>query len=168
MFKARRVKIRCDNLREPQLPTIRKKSYKLNLSELHAVCEGNYQRMLRLFPDYETCNSREFALGSSRVSFEVLERCRYTTFFRLHQRQSGDPLLGQLLIEVRAYHDARMLEVGIFQSHRSVDARYEYPNQAMYQQDEKSQQNRFLADWLEHCLLNGRIATAVICDNSDS
>jgi uncharacterized protein YqiB (DUF1249 family) len=26
----------------------------------------------------------------------------------------------------------------------------------MFQQDEKSQQNRFLADWLEHCLHNGR------------
>lgn len=150
------------------MPIIRKRRYKLNLSELHGICEGNYVRMLRLFPDYETCNSREFTLGTSRVSFEVLERCRYTTFFRLHQRQSDDPLLGQLLIEVRAYHDARMLEVGAFQSHRSVDARYKYPNQAMYQQDEKSQQNRFLADWLEHCLLNGRVSTAVTCDNSDS
>lgn len=150
------------------MPTIRKRRYKLNLSELHGVCEGNYVRLLRLFPDYETCNSREFTLGSSRVSFEVMERCRYTTFIRLHQRQSGDPLLGQLLIEVRAYHDARMLEVGVFQSHRSVNARYAYPNQEMYQQDEKSQQNRFLADWLEHCLLNGQTSSPVICDNSDS
>jgi hypothetical protein len=26
----------------------------------------------------------------------------------------------------------------------------------MFAQDEKYQQNRFLADWLEHCLRNGR------------
>lgn len=168
LAKARRVKTRCNKLREPRLPLIRKRSYKLNLSELHSVCEANYARMLRLFPDYETSNGREFSLGSSRVSFEVLERARYTTFFRLHQRQSDDPLLGQLLIEVRAYHDARMLEVGLFQSRRSVNARYEYPNKEMHQQDEKSQQNRFLADWLEHCLLNGRSSTAVMCDNFDS
>jgi uncharacterized protein YqiB (DUF1249 family) len=28
----------------------------------------------------------------------------------------------------------------------------------MHQQDEKSQQNRFMADWLEHCLQNGRVS----------
>jgi uncharacterized protein YqiB (DUF1249 family) len=31
----------------------------------------------------------------------------------------------------------------------------------MFAQDEKYQQNRFLADWLEHCLLNGRAALDV-------
>ena len=135
----------------------RKRAYKLALSDLHAVCEANYARLLRLFPDYETCNSREFILGSAKVSFEVIERCRYTTIFRLHQHQHQleGPMLGRLSIEVRAYHDARMLEVGRFQSHRPVDARYEYPNAGMYQQDEKSQQNQFLADWLAHCQRNG-------------
>jgi len=49
-----------------------------------------------------------------------------------------------------------MLEVGMFQSHRSVAARYQYPNERMYQQDEKAQQNRFLTEWLEHCLHSGR------------
>ena len=59
--------------------------------------------------------------------------------------------------EVRAYHDARMLEVGMFQSHRRVAARYDYPNARMFAQDEKYQQIRFLADWLEHCLQNGSL-----------
>lgn len=133
----------------------RKRAYKLALSDLHAVCEANYARLLRLFPDYETCNAHEFTLGGAKVSFEVIERCRYTTIFRLHQHQLDGPMLGRLSIEVRAYHDARMLEVGNFQSHRPVDARYDYPNAGMYQQDEKSQQNQFLADWLEHCQRNG-------------
>ena len=141
------------------------KTYKLDLSGLHAVCEANYARLLQLFPDYETCNSREFSLGAVKVNFEVVERCRYTTFFRLHQHPSDAPLLGHLRIEVRAYHDARMLEVGVFQSHRPVNARYEYPNKGMYQQDEKSQQNLFLADWLEHCLNNGRISAPVTSDS---
>jgi uncharacterized protein YqiB (DUF1249 family) len=153
---------------ERQLQVARKRAYKLDLSDLHAVCEANYARLLRLFPDYETCNSREFNLGSANVRFEVIERCRYTTFFRLHQTQAGGALLGQLRIEVRAYHDARMLEVGVFQSHRSVHARYEYPNKGMYQQDEKSQQNHFLADWLEHCQQNGSVASTVICGGSSA
>lgn len=142
---------------------VRKRAYKLNLSDLHAVCEANYARLLRLFPDYETCNSREFSLGQAKVRFEVVERCRYTTFFSLHQQQP-DAMLGHLRIDVRAYHDASMLEVGKFQSHCRIDARYEYPNQDMYQEDEKSQQNRFLADWLEHCQRNGHATDTLTCD----
>jgi len=135
-----------------------KKAFKLDLAELHAVCEANYARMLRLFPGYENSNSKEFFVGEARVTMEVIERCRYTTIFHLHQQQSEVRWLGRLRVEVRAYHDAGMLEVGMFQSHRRIAARYQYPNDRMFQQDEKSQQNRFLADWLEHCLQNGRSA----------
>ena len=131
------------------------RQFKLDLAELHAVCEANYARLLRLFPNYETCNHREFQLGPARVRLEVLERCRYTTIFRLSQQHAEARWLGGLRVEVRAYHDAGMLEVGSFQSHRRIQPRYSYPNEKMHQQDEKSQQNRFLADWLEHCLGNG-------------
>ena len=133
-----------------------KKRFKLDLAELHAICEANYARLMRLFPDYENANSREFAVGTARVCLEVVERCRYTTIFRLSQQHAEERWLGALRVEVRAYHDAHMLEVGAFQSHRRVAARYSYPNERMHQEDEKSQQNRFLADWLEHCLQNGR------------
>ncbi len=135
--------------------------FKLSLRELHALCEANYARVLRLFPDYENSNQRELIVGGAKVRLEVVERCRYTTIFQLHQHHADSRWLGNLRIEVRAYHDARMLEVGMFQSHRSVAARYQYPNDKMFQQDEKYQQNRFLADWLEHCLQNGCVAIDV-------
>lgn len=134
---------------------VRKRAYKLKLTDLHAVCEANYARFMRLFPDYESSNSRRFTLGRARVQLEVAERCRYTTIFRVVQQGSNSQWLGGLKIEVRVYHDARMAEVGMFQSHRRVEGRYQYPNERMYQQDEKCQQNQFLADWLEHCLRTG-------------
>ncbi|MDX1734632.1 MAG: DUF1249 domain-containing protein [Halioglobus sp.] len=137
---------------------LKKQAFKVNLSELHGLCEANYARLMRLFPDYETSNTRELVVGAASVRLEVVERCRYTTIFQLHQQHAESRWLEHLRIEVRAYHDASMLEVGMFQSHRSVAARYQYPNDKMYQQDEKYQQNRFLADWLEHCLQNGRAA----------
>ena len=137
----------------------KKKPFKLDLAEMHAVCEANYARLLCLFPDYETANTREFAVADARVRLEVIERCRYTTIFLLNQDHAQDNWLGRLRVEVRAYHDVGMLEVGMFQSHRKIDARYQYPNERMYQQDEKSQQNRFLADWLQHCLQNGHAST---------
>lgn len=133
----------------------RNRPFKLDLAELHAICELNYARLLRLFPDYESCNVREFKVGQSSIRLEVIERCRYTTIFCLHQQHAEARWLGSLRVEVRAYHDAGMLEVGSFQSHQRIQPRYSYPNEKMHQQDEKSQQNRFLADWLEHCLGNG-------------
>ena len=137
---------------------LKKKPFKLDLTELHAICDANYVRLLRLFPDYENCNSRDLLVGSAKVRLTVTERCRYTTIFHLHQQRADSRWLGQLRVEVRAYHDMRMLEVMVFQSSRKVAARYQYPNQQMFAQDEKYQQNRFLADWLEHCLQTGRAA----------
>jgi uncharacterized protein YqiB (DUF1249 family) len=136
----------------------KRKAFKLDLTELHAICDANYARLLRLFPDYENCNSRDLLVGTAKIRLTVVERCRYTTIFQLHQERGESRWLGLLRVEVRAYHDARMLEVGMFQSHRRVAARYAYPNHQMFAQNEKFQQNRFLADWLEHCLHNGRVA----------
>ena len=139
----------------------KQKSFKLDLTEMHAICDANYLRLLRLFPDYQNSNARHLLVGSARITLQVVERCRYTTIFRIEQKYGESRWLGQLRLEVRAYHDARMLEVGMFQSHRRVAARYAYPNAKMFSQDEKYQQNCFLADWLEHCLHNGRVADNV-------
>ncbi|MEZ5502764.1 MAG: DUF1249 domain-containing protein [Halioglobus sp.] len=145
-----------------------KKPFKLDLTELHAVCEANYARLLRLFPDYETRNFHQLLVGAAQVRLTVIERCRYTTIFRVHQQRAESRWLGRWRVEVRAYHDVRMLEVGMFQSHRQVAARYQYPNKQMFAQDEKYQQNRFLADWLEHCLQNGRAAVAIEAPETDA
>lgn len=139
-----------------------KNGYKVDLSALHAQCEANYVRILRLFPDYESSNQRRFAVGQEQLNLEVLERSRYTTVFRFQSwSRNVSPeapsrrWLQPLRLDLRAYHDAAMLEVIAFQSSGRTEGRYSYPNRHMLQPDEKKQQNRFLADWLEHCLLNG-------------
>ena len=153
---------------EEALQKHKRNVFKPDLKTLHAVGEANYVRLLRLFPDYENCNAREFLVGSATVRLVVVERCRYTTIFRIEQQRGESRWLGQLRIEVRAYHDARMLEVGMFQSHRRVAARYDYPNDKMFAQDEKYQQNRFLSDWLEHCQRNGRAALDIAAPAMDT
>jgi uncharacterized protein YqiB (DUF1249 family) len=155
-------------IRDTVLGNLNKKSFRVDLMELHAICDANYARLLRLFPDYETCNSRELLVGTAKVRLVVIERCRYTTIFHIHQERADSHWLGRLRVEVRAYHDANMLEVGMFQSHRTVAARYQYPNHRMYAQDEKHQQNRFLAEWLEHCLQNGRVAHDISAPLTDA
>ncbi|PIE39559.1 MAG: histidine kinase [Gammaproteobacteria bacterium] len=135
--------------------------YKTNIRSLHALCETNYLRLLRLFPDYETSNLRDFTVAGTRINITVTERSRFTTFFTLVQHQR-DVWLGSLRIELRCYHDVRMLEVVRFQSHQPVSARYHYPNNAMYQPDEKHQQNLFLSDWLNWCLAHGQNHTIAV------
>jgi uncharacterized protein YqiB (DUF1249 family) len=110
---------------------------------------------MQLFPDYETTNYREFQLGSGeRVRIDVVERSRYTTQLRICQ-QGGEGWLAAPRFDLRAYHDARMVEVISFQSQRHIEARYDYPNTDMHAPDEKAQQNIFLAEWLSHCLEQG-------------
>ncbi len=134
----------------------KKRPYVLNLPTMHSLYETNYVRFYRLFPDYEKSNKKDFFVGEARVQLEVIERSRYTTIFRIHQTGAPEKWLAGLWIEVRAYHDASMIEVVKFQTKEVIAARYQYPNSKMHQEDEKNQQNLFLAEWLENCLENGR------------
>jgi hypothetical protein len=148
-----------------------KGSYKVDLRALHALCEANYARMLRLFSDYEGRNSKKFTVDDAQVHIEVLERSRYTTLFCLKSYRSATPATDRagdaswlipLAMEARAYHDAGMIEVVRFQTASRTQGRYAYPNPSMHQQDEKNQQNRFLADWLSYCLHHGQADLAGI------
>jgi uncharacterized protein YqiB (DUF1249 family) len=136
--------------------------YSIDLAGMHATCESNYARLLQLFPDYETANNREFQLsGGQRVRIDVVERCRYTTLMKVNQQGVADDWLVPTQFDLRAYHDARMVEVSSFQARGRIAARYEYPNPAMHARDEKAQQNLFLAEWLAHCLKQGHSSTGL-------
>jgi len=138
-----------------------KSRHRTPLAELQALGAANYARLMRLFPDYECCNGRVFQAGSAHVYLEVSARARHTTIVHVTQRHGSARWLGHLRMELRAYHDAKLVEIWTFQYSRRVNPRYEYPNREMHQPDEKYQQNRFLAEWLEHCLSNGRSSAAI-------
>ncbi|UTW44780.1 DUF1249 domain-containing protein [bacterium SCSIO 12696] len=126
-----------------------------------ADCDANYLRFIKLFPEYQSASSRTFVLnGQNRVvTITVLERTPYTTLMTLKQTQleqdCGNGWLQMPTLKVRLYHDAKVAEVLDCEGHRSPSPRFEYPNPNMYQQDEKAQWNRFLADLLAHCLQYG-------------
>jgi len=130
--------------------------YRVDLVDLHSLCEGNYVRLMRLFPEYESQNLRKFTAGDARIELAVIERCRYTTILQLTHTSPLSLPVGGVRMEIRLYHDARMAEVAGFQSHRRIQGRYRYPNRNMYQRDEKQQQNRFLTELLSFCLAEGR------------
>ena len=134
-----------------------KSRYSVDLVDLHSLCESNYMRLRRVFPDYENTNERKLRIGdASSLTLSVSERSRYTTTFQLTHLSPVSKPFGGVRLHVRLYHDARMAEVLGFQKHRQLEGRYPYPNQHMYQRDEKQQQNRYLGELLSFCLAEGR------------
>lgn len=142
-----------------------KKKYSVDLADHMAECEANYARVMQLLPNLVTADDWEFGLavpGSSpvRLRITITERCKYTTMLEIEQHDcAGSALPGNLsstpCFSLRVYHDARMAEVVGFNSHRQIRPRYDYPNDKMYHRDEKAQLNRFLGEWLSHCLKYG-------------
>lgn len=140
-----------------------KSRYKVNLSRQLAECEANYWRLRKLLPVSELTPGAQwqFAVVSGERQWEtrlrVIECSRYTTTVQLSQIGDGaaSDWLRAPQLTVRLYQDAELAEVLAWERHRRLQPRYEYPNQAMYHQDEKAQLNRFLGEWLGLCLAKG-------------
>ena len=142
-----------------------KKRYVPDLQELGALCEANYVRFLKLLPDEQAGIERIFIVEQgqdrqARVRLLVEERHRYTTMLRVVQEGISPSWIQPPIMQVRLYHDANMAEVLSYQNEHRFDGRYQYPNPQMRLPDEKLQLNRFLADWLEHCLHHGHAETS--------
>lgn len=141
---------------------MKKKSYNIDLSMHLAECDANYVRLQRLFVNMGDCDVCEYQLAHAgqvvSITFQVLERCPYTTIVHIKQTVLGSGLdfeLSSPSITVRVYHDTRSIEVVEIQNQDRFRPVYSYPNQKMRQQDEKVQVNRFLGEYLAFCLEQG-------------
>ena len=148
------------------LHTAQKQRYHINLQALHAECETNYSRLLKIIPDFLTEDNRYLALQAStgrerRFQFFITERARYTTTLEIAEFGMRSQWGLSASFSVRLYHDARMAEVLAFQRQRNVAPYSDYPNPRMFQPDEKTQWNFLLGEWLIHCLAHGYNTEAV-------
>lgn len=133
-----------------------KSLYNVDLSAHLAECELNYVRLCRLLARMDAGDSREFALGEGlQVRIAVTERAPYTSMLDILQQHNSLPQLDSQMT-VRVYHDAGVAEVASVEGCYRVLAKNDYPNRKMHQRDEKQQWNRFLGEWLQHCLAQGR------------
>lgn len=90
------------------------------------------------------------------VEIRIIESFKYTTTLEIIQRPSVGKWVSNPTMQVRVYHDASTAEVTSYQSHKNFKPKYPQPNPKMYHRDEKTQLNRFLGEWLTHCLEAGR------------
>lgn len=144
-------------------------AYQIDLVQQHQLCELNYVRLLRLFPelfqqdhyqvlvDYGTHQQNHEAL----VSFEVRQRSPYTTLVYISFSSHWGSWLDLPGFEIRLYHDVNMAEVVFSKLSQRLQPKYQYPNPKMHQPDEKLQWNLFLADCLDYCLRGGMVPEPV-------
>ena len=132
--------------------------YRVDLRGMLARCESNYARLMRLLhlmaEGEEQLSVPLHASGHRALRLTVEQTCPYTTMLHLRLTALHDSLPAPAM-RVRLYHDARMAEVTEAEPFRRVQARYDYPNPAMHQRDEKHQWNLFLSDWLAHVQEHG-------------
>lgn len=98
--------------------------------------------------------------GRLTVEITIVEAFKYTCTMEIVQLPEFKQWMTNPSMLVRVYHDANTAEVVSYQGHKNLQPRYEQPNPRMYQPDEKMQVNRFLGEWLTHCLNVGRSAKA--------
>ena len=161
-----------------------KRKHKVSLVEEIAERDANYIRLLRLLPglrawrDLSRRKKSEFDEEQAAAELQghtstfllpgqdgeditlrirVTEAFRFTTGLEIVQ-QPGDPdRIANPTMHVRVYHDVNSAEVLSYQGHRGFKLRYKQPNRRMYQVNEKALINRFLGEWLTHCLQYGRV-----------
>lgn len=134
-----------------------KERYKVDLPLQMAECEANYARLTKLITDISHSEFRFMVARGDHQwlhQLRILERSPYTTTLELSRRSlsGSSEWLAMPTLTLRMYHDAKLAEVLAWEGHKRLRPRYEYPNQSMYQSDEKYQLNRFLSEWLTLCL----------------
>ncbi|MGM0632871.1 MAG: DUF1249 domain-containing protein [Pseudomonadota bacterium] len=156
--------------------------YRADLMRYMAECDANYIRLLKLIPHLESltddteptetgsvfdgvgddADTWRFRVGGSEaggrpltVRIRILERFRYTATLEFSLCSALGRWLSAPVIGVRVYHDAATAEVVNYQGRSGFRLSYGTPNAQMYHQDEKSQINELLGEWLDLCLSAG-------------
>ncbi|TCS41161.1 hypothetical protein BCF53_107176 [Reinekea marinisedimentorum] len=138
------------------------KRYVPDIAKHGQLCEANFVRLERLLGNSKA-DTFEFSWHDPQgneidVDIEVIERFKYTTTLQLTKTFSTVPApLNVVELTVRVYSDARMAEVVTLKQGSQLSGVYRYPNDQMYQIDEKEQANHYLAEWLSHLLSHGAV-----------
>jgi uncharacterized protein YqiB (DUF1249 family) len=140
------------------------KRYLPDISKHAALCEANFVRLERLLQDFSE-DHYQFSWHDSHenqvdVTINIIERFKYTTTLQLIKNLHKMPEpINTVELTVRLYSDARMAEVVTLSQGKQLAGIYRYPNDQMYQIDEKEQANHYLAEWLSHLLTHGAAHT---------
>ncbi|MEA3641070.1 MAG: DUF1249 domain-containing protein [Lamprobacter sp.] len=128
-----------------------------NVGGLMALCEENYEALMRLAPALPQLNDplRSKPEGMAELSLSIIEQSPYTTTLRLTHLLPAEGATAQHPSEpdalLRAYHDAQQVEVlSLRQTVLPILSHYQAPALAA-----KWRANLFVSKWLGYCLHQG-------------
>jgi len=119
------------------------------------IYSRNYHRLLLLFPELEQgCGDARYHIsGGVQLETKICERTRYTTVLYFVLRFKGCPhWFPDVIMNVRAYHDARVTEVVAYQRQRWFNVHRDSPNPNVLSCREKRRVNEFFGRCLDFCL----------------
>ena len=88
---------------------------------------------------------------STLIDFQVKQRSVYTTYIFITVNGEWGRRIPLPSLDVRLYHDLKMAEVVFSHHSRQLEPLYDYPNERMYQSNEKESWNEFLMDLIHFC-----------------
>lgn len=138
------------------------KRYIPDIAKHGALCEANFVRLQRLLQDFSQTSYAFSWLDRHQnridVDITISERFKYTITLQLVKTLHTVPEpMNSVELTVRLYSDARMAEVVTLSQGQQLAGVYRYPNDQMYQIDEKEQANHYLGEWLSHLLAHGAV-----------
>lgn len=129
-----------------------------NLKGLMALYESNYARTYKLFPGREDDRSGAVSIIANDLPLHltILERCRYTTTYRLtYYFSQGSKHLPDPDLEIRVYHDARQAEALSCGRNQHCPMLLAFKTDQGSDLQRKWQLNLLLNKWLRYCLDRG-------------
>lgn len=135
------------------------------LRRLQAVQAEIYRQLQLLLPDHIAYHDHLVSevAGSPLLFLEVIERHKYTTFFRLtYQLSDEEKPRFTPNAHIRHYHDARLAEATSFDPEQGCVrlASPALPSKAMMQQAWRK--NRALDRWLDYLIRQGHSLTTMV------
>lgn len=118
------------------------------------VYEENFRLLVRLLPNIGAgeCFRIFSAKGRPDVDIKVVERCKYTVTLEVTKYFGHrGKLLRDLVMKVRVYYDARVVEATAYQDCHRIPSRYEVTDPNRFHLDEKRQSNELLHELLRYC-----------------
>ena len=124
---------------------------------LAKVCEANFERLLRLIPNFADLAECSVARADGKPSLylQLLKHSPYTLTLELSHRFSKESdSLVEPDVKIRVYLDARAAEMLSDHARPRVHEALSQGRQAKEVLDYKWSLNYFLSQWLDHCLAN--------------
>jgi len=128
-----------------------------------ALYEGNYRRVLKLFPELLDANEQGnsggllYAVNDDSIQLKIIEQHKYTSIIKLTKFLLPSGLRyaasknreKSAQMDLRICFDANLVEVISFQGSQPLKTYRSYPNKEMLLPDEKKQLNLHLKNILE-------------------